>query len=59
VRRAFLMQHGWFESMSVNSIVPNPVTQSTADGTVRMSGSLEDVRFAVLETSGKISFLTR
>jgi hypothetical protein len=32
-----VMQHGWFESMSVNSIVPSPVTQSTVDGTVRMT----------------------
>jgi hypothetical protein len=31
-----VLQHGWFESMSVNSIVPSPVTQSTDDGTVRM-----------------------
>jgi hypothetical protein len=32
-----VLQHGWFESMSVNSIVPNPVSQSTVDGTVRMT----------------------
>jgi hypothetical protein len=31
-----VLQHGWFESMSVNSIVPNPVTQASVDGTVRM-----------------------
>ena len=31
-----VLQHGWFESMSVNSIVPNPVSQSTDNGTVRM-----------------------
>jgi hypothetical protein len=31
-----VLQHGWFEEMSVNSIIPNPVSQSTDDGTVRM-----------------------
>jgi hypothetical protein len=31
-----VLQHGWFESMSVNSIVPDPVTQASVDGTLRM-----------------------
>jgi hypothetical protein len=31
-----VLQHGWFEEMSVNSIVPNPASQSTDNGTVRM-----------------------
>jgi hypothetical protein len=31
-----VMQHGWFESMSVNSIVPDPTSQSTDGGTVRL-----------------------
>jgi hypothetical protein len=31
-----VLQHGWFESMSVNSIVPDPVQQSTVDGNVRL-----------------------
>jgi hypothetical protein len=32
-----VLQHGWFESMSVNSIVPDPVSQSSVDGTLRMT----------------------
>jgi hypothetical protein len=31
-----VLQHGWFESMSVNSIVPDPQSQSSADGSVRL-----------------------
>jgi hypothetical protein len=31
-----VLQHGWFEEMSVNGIVPDPTTQSTVDGTVRL-----------------------
>jgi hypothetical protein len=31
-----VLQHGWFESMSVNSIVPNPESQSAVDDTVRL-----------------------
>jgi hypothetical protein len=31
-----VMQHGWFEQMSINSIVPNPTTNSTDDGVMRM-----------------------
>jgi hypothetical protein len=31
-----VMQHGWFESMSINSILPNPVSQTSDDGTVRL-----------------------
>jgi hypothetical protein len=31
-----VMQHGWFESMSLNGIVPDPVSQSSVDGTVRL-----------------------
>jgi hypothetical protein len=31
-----VLRHGWFESMSVNSIVPNPESQSAVDGTVRL-----------------------
>jgi hypothetical protein len=31
-----VLQHGWFESMSVNSIVPDPQSQSEVDGTVRL-----------------------
>jgi hypothetical protein len=32
-----VMQRGWFESMSVNSIVPNPAQQNSRDGSVRMT----------------------
>jgi hypothetical protein len=32
-----VMQHGWFESMSVNSIVPNPAQMSSRDGSVSMT----------------------
>jgi hypothetical protein len=32
-----VLDRGWFESMSVNSIVPDPVSQSSDDGTVRMT----------------------
>ncbi len=32
-----VLQHGWFESMSVNSIVPNPASQSSVDGTTRLA----------------------
>jgi hypothetical protein len=31
-----VLQHGWFESMSVNSIVPDPESQSAVAGTVRL-----------------------
>lgn len=31
-----VLQHGWFEEMSVNGVIPNPVSQSTDNGTVRM-----------------------
>jgi hypothetical protein len=31
-----VLQHGWFESMSVNSVVPDPQSQSAVDGTVRL-----------------------
>jgi hypothetical protein len=31
-----VLQHGWFEEMSVNGIIPNPVTASTDNGTVRL-----------------------
>ena len=31
-----VLQHGWFESMSVNSIVPDPATQASVDGTLRL-----------------------
>jgi hypothetical protein len=31
-----VLQHGWFESMSVNSIVPDPSSQSSDGGTLRM-----------------------
>jgi hypothetical protein len=31
------LEHGWFESMSVNSIVPDPVSQSSDDGDLRMT----------------------
>ena len=32
-----VLQRGWFESMSVNSIVPQPVQQVTRDGRLRMT----------------------
>jgi hypothetical protein len=32
-----VLQHGWFESMSVNSIVPNPANQASVDGTLRLT----------------------
>ena len=32
-----VLEHGWFESMSVNSIVPDPVSQSSDDGDLRMT----------------------
>jgi len=32
-----VMQRGWFESMSVNSIVPDPARQDSRDGSVRMT----------------------
>jgi hypothetical protein len=32
-----VLQHGWFESMSVNSIVPDPTSQASVDGTVRLT----------------------
>jgi hypothetical protein len=31
------LQRGWFESMSVNSIVPDPVSQTSDDGDLRMT----------------------
>jgi hypothetical protein len=32
-----VLRRGWFESMSVNSIVPNPTGQTAVDGAVRLS----------------------
>jgi hypothetical protein len=32
-----VLQRGWFESMSVNSMVPDPVGQSAVDGGVRLT----------------------
>jgi hypothetical protein len=32
-----VMQRGWFESMSVNSIVPNPAQMGSRDGSVSMT----------------------
>ena len=32
-----VLQRGWFESMSVNSMVPNPVSQTAVDGDVRLT----------------------
>jgi hypothetical protein len=32
-----VLQRGWFESMSVNSMVPDPVSQSSVGGTVRLT----------------------
>jgi hypothetical protein len=34
---ALILDRGWFESMSVNSIVPDPVSQSSEDGTVHLT----------------------
>lgn len=31
-----VLEHGWFESMSVNSILPGPSEQSDVDGNVRL-----------------------
>ena len=33
-RPTLILDPGWFESMSLNAIVPNPVQQSTRDGRV-------------------------
>jgi hypothetical protein len=32
-----VLERGWFESMSVNSMVPNPVGQVAVDGAVRLT----------------------
>jgi hypothetical protein len=32
-----VLQRGWFESMSVNSMVPDPVSQTTVDGDVHLT----------------------
>jgi hypothetical protein len=34
---ALVLQKGWFESMSVNSMVPDPTTQTALDGNVRLA----------------------
>jgi hypothetical protein len=34
---ALVLQKGWFESMSVNSMVPDPTTQTSLDGNVRLA----------------------
>jgi hypothetical protein len=31
-----VLQHGWFEEMSVNGVIPDPSSQSSVDGTVRL-----------------------
>jgi hypothetical protein len=32
-----VLEHGWFESMSVNSMVPDPVSQTTVGGEVHLA----------------------
>jgi hypothetical protein len=34
---ALVLEHGWFEAMSVNSIVPQPTGQVSRDGEVRLT----------------------
>jgi hypothetical protein len=37
VHPTLVLQRGWFESMSVNSMVPNPLSQTAVDGNVHLT----------------------
>lgn len=60
VKATLVLDSGWTEQMEINTIEPSPVGEASRDGKLALDfDALENARWAVLESGGRISFIPK